>query len=111
MKQAKFIITLGSLVVLIPFLGFPTAWKQAIFAFLGLMIIMSAYRLVVALRPGVSADEITDEITEVADPTDETQLVTAQEQEADEHELPIEESYDDATPEESTHDDEGDTRT
>ncbi|MBL4644642.1 MAG: hypothetical protein JKX80_02130 [Candidatus Pacebacteria bacterium] len=50
MKHTKTIIGLGVLVALVPFLGFPSAWKNVIFAFLGLSIVALAFRLLISTR-------------------------------------------------------------
>ena len=57
MKDTKRIIALGVLVAIVPFLGFPSAWKNVIFATLGLAIAVLAYRILISNRPVVHEDE------------------------------------------------------
>lgn len=45
MKHVKTILSLGVLVAVVPFLGFPSSWKNFIFAALGLLISFFAYRV------------------------------------------------------------------
>lgn len=51
MSQAKTLIALGIAVVLVPFLGFPTSWKNVIFAVLGVAVVFFAFRVLHQLRP------------------------------------------------------------
>lgn len=73
MKNVKLIITLGILVAVVPFLGFPSSWKQWIFAFLGASITAVAYRQLVALRPNTHEFEAEPEADDKAREVDETE--------------------------------------
>jgi hypothetical protein len=50
MKDTKKIIALGILTALVPFLGFPSSWKNVLFMVLGLAIAGLGYRLLMHLR-------------------------------------------------------------
>lgn len=51
MKHAKTILALGIAVALLPFLGFPSSWKNILFALLGGSIAVLAYRIMARSRP------------------------------------------------------------
>ena len=50
MKEVKTIISLGIVVALVPFLGFPSSWKNIVFLLLGLGIALTAFRLYLVAR-------------------------------------------------------------
>ena len=43
MKYKNVIITLGFVVILIQFLGFPQSWRDALYALIGLLVIAFGY--------------------------------------------------------------------
>jgi len=43
MKYRNLIITLGFVVILIQFLGFPQSWRDALYAFVGILVIAFGY--------------------------------------------------------------------
>lgn len=51
MKHSKMIVTLGVIVALLPFLGFPSSWKNVMFLFLGAGIAALAFRIYIETRP------------------------------------------------------------
>ena len=53
MSHAKTLIALGIAVALVPFLGFPTSWKNVIFAVLGVAIVFFAFRVLSQLQQDV----------------------------------------------------------
>jgi len=65
MKHTKKIITLGIVVTIVPFLGFPSSWKTIIFAALGLAIAGFGYRILMEIRH-LATDEENDVYTQSA---------------------------------------------
>jgi hypothetical protein len=43
MKYRNLIITLGVLIILVQFLGFPESWDNALYAIFGILVIILAY--------------------------------------------------------------------
>ncbi|QSH39050.1 hypothetical protein JXR01_01920 [Candidatus Kaiserbacteria bacterium] len=50
MKHTKTIVTLGIIVALLPFLGFPSSWKNIMFLILGAGIAALAFRMYTETR-------------------------------------------------------------
>lgn len=60
MKHTKTIVALGVLVALLPFLGFPSSWKNIIFLILGASISAIAFRVYAenrVIEPGKEGSE------------------------------------------------------
>jgi len=57
MKHTKTIIALGMIVALLPFLGFPSSWKNIMFAVLGLTIATLTFRILAAAQSSESGQE------------------------------------------------------
>ena len=45
MSQRQWIVILGVWIMVLPFLGFPYSWKQALYVLTGLGVIVFAYRI------------------------------------------------------------------
>lgn len=45
MSKRKTIVWLGILVAILPFLGFPAAWKSAVYFISGVLIVVNSYQL------------------------------------------------------------------
>jgi len=50
MKYTKTIVTLGIIVAVLPFLGFPSSWKNVMFLIFGVSIAALAFRIYTATR-------------------------------------------------------------
>ena len=57
MKHLKTILGLGVIVAILPFLGFPSAWKNIMFAGIGLLIMFFAYRVLLEHAPEKTRSE------------------------------------------------------
>ncbi len=57
MKHTKILIALGVVVAIIPYLGFPSSWKNVIFLVLGVAIAAVAFRLYVDTRGTLIAQD------------------------------------------------------
>jgi len=57
MKHTKTIIALGMIVALVPFLGFPSSWKNIMFAVLGLTIATLSFRIFSVVRDSESGQK------------------------------------------------------
>tara|TARA_B100000745_G_scaffold300599_1_gene255795 strand:- start:18554 stop:18784 length:231 start_codon:yes stop_codon:yes gene_type:complete len=64
MKHIKTIITLGIIVALVPFLGFPSTWKQVISVMLGAIIAVLAFRFLVSMQVPKEKTAVSDEANE-----------------------------------------------
>lgn len=45
MSKRQFIMLLGALIIILPFLGFPSSWDTAIMVLIGVLIIILAYNI------------------------------------------------------------------
>ena len=57
MKHAKLLVFLGIVVSVMPFLGFPTAWKNVIIPVLGVSMVLLAFRVMGSLQAAEEAYE------------------------------------------------------
>jgi len=60
MKHTKTIVTLGIIVALLPFLGFPSSWKNIMFLMLGAGIAALSFRIYTEPRTSARVTEETE---------------------------------------------------
>lgn len=79
MKHTKTIIALGVIVALVPFLGFPSSWKNIMFLVLGCGIATLGFRLYVATRTEEDAGEASEYATYQQSAVQDTDISVAHE--------------------------------
>lgn len=64
MSKARTLLFLGIWVAILPYLGFPSTWKNVLFSLTGLGLIYFAYILYFESRPKNSQREVFDNFSE-----------------------------------------------